>query len=308
MIITAGIDVSKDKLDICKSRDKFSTIDNNLRSIKKYFKTNFISGDEVRIIMESTGKYHRVAHKAFIDLGCEVMVINPYQSRNFARCMNISCKTDKVDARILCLFGETMEFKATKSMDEEHEELVDLSTRRNQLMDELVREKNRLHVAGSRSIRSIQRNIKFLEKELYSIEADIKDLTLSNSDLSKKVEILKSAPGVGDVLAHSIITYMPEIGTLSREATSALAGLAPMNQDSGTVSGRRSIKRGRKSLRDSLYMPILSAIRSNKVIKKMYDRLIDAGKPAKVAITACMRKLLCILNSMIRENRTWEFE
>jgi transposase len=308
MIITIGIDVSKDKLDICISQTKFTTIDNNLNSIKKYFASNLKGSDCIRIVMESTGKYHRLAHKTFSELGCGVMVINPYQSRNFARCMNISCKTDKIDARILCLFAETMKFEPANYMDQKHEEMLELSSRRTQLMQEYIKEKTRLHGAHAQVIESIKKHIKFLEQELKSIEEALKEQTLSDTNLCRKLEILKSVPGVGDVLAQTIITYLPEIGTLSREAVSSLAGLAPMNQDSGNSRGKMRIQKGRSILRRSLYMPTLSAAQSNVQIKKMYNRLIEAGKPAKVALTACMRKLLCILNAMVRENRTWRFE
>ena len=236
------------------------------------------------------------------------MVINPYQSRNFARCMNISCKTDRIDAKILCLFADTMKFEPTNYMDQKQEEMLELSSRRTQLMQEYVKEKTRFHGAHSRVIGSIKKHIKFLEQEIASVDDALKEYTLSDSDLSRKVEILKSVPGVGNVLAHTIIAYLPEIGTLSREAVSSLAGLAPMNQDSGNSKGKMRIQKGRIILRNSLYMPTLSASQSNVQIKKMYNRLIDAGKPAKVALTACMRKLLCILNSMVRDNRTWRLE
>ena len=306
MIITLGIDVSKEKLDLCASQTKFETINNNARAIKTYFKKNLQDAEKVRIVMESTGKYHRLAHKLFYNLGCEVMIINPYQSRNFARSMNIACKTDKVDSKVLCLFGETHQFKVTKPMDETQEEMCELAGRREQLIQELIKEKTRLHGAHKRVVGSIKGHIRFLEQEIDKVDESFTHMMKSDSDLSNKMGILQSVPGVGVILSTSIIAHLSEIGTLSRGATGALAGLAPMNRDSGTMRGKRCIQKGRSSLRNSLYMPILNAIRNNEVIAKLYKRLSAAGKPSKVALTACMRKLLCILNAMIRENRKWQ--
>ena len=305
MIITVGIDVAKDKLDIWTEQVKYTTIKNNASAIKAYFEANFKEAQKVRIVMESTGKYHRLAHKTFCGLGCEVMVINPYQSRNFARSMNIECKTDKIDAKVLCLFGETFKFKATDPMDKTNEEMQELCSRRKQIMQELVAEKGRAHGAHKAVLKSIEKHIKFLKKEIETIDESLKKVTLSDDDLSRKVEILQSMPGVGATTSMSILTYLHEIGTLSRGKAACLAGLAPINNDSGTMRGKRSIKKGRKSLRDSLYMPIMNAVRYNEVLKKIYERLIKAGKPCKVAFVACMRKLLCILNTMVRENRKW---
>ena len=305
MIITVGIDIAKDKLDIWTEQVKYMTIKNCATAIKTYFKANLKDAEKVRIVIESTGKYHRLAHKTFHELGCEVMVINPYQSRNFARSMNIQCKTDKVDAKVLCMFGETIKFKATAPMDKTNEEMHELCGRRTQIMQELVAEKGRLHGAHKKVLKSIESHIKFLKNEIETIDEELKKITSDDDDLSRKSEILRTVPGVGPVLAMSVLTYLPEIGTLSRGETGCLAGLAPMNNESGTMRGKRSIKKGRKPLRDSLYMPIMNAVRHNDVLIKVYKRLIEAGKPCKVAFVACMRKLLCILNAMIRENREW---
>lgn len=308
-ILTIGIDVSKSKLDFWTSENKFTTIDNDELSIVNYCNNKiFKSGSnfsQVRIVLESTGKYHRLAHKVLSSYGFEVMVINPYQSRNFSKAMNLTCKTDKVDAKMLCAYGQNMQFNKTKELDSDQELLMELSQRKYQLQGDLVREINRLKVAHKNLICSIEQHIVFLRQQITSVEQELEAMVSKNPVLKNKLEILTSAPGVGKALALTLLSCLPELGSVSRNQISALTGLAPINNDSGKSRGKRSIQKGRSKVRHSLYMPILSAIRSNPIIKRFYHHLKAQGKQGKVAITACMRKLITILNLMLKNNTKW---
>jgi len=309
-ILTIGIDVSKSKLDFWTSENKFITIDNHESSIvdycdkelKPYFGSKF---SQVRIVLESTGKYHRLAHRILSSYGFEVMVINPYQSRNFARALNLICKTDKVDAKMLCEYGQTMKFNKITVPTAQQELLLELYQRKSQLQGDLVREVNRFKVAHKTLIKSIEQHINFLKQQIALIEQDLEIIVAKDPVLQNKLEILISVPGVGKVLALTLLSCLPELGSVTRNQISALTGLAPINNDSGRSKGRRSIQKGRSQVRQSLYMPILSAIRSNPTIKKFYQHLKSQGKQGKVAIVACMRKLITILNLMLKNNTKW---
>jgi transposase len=306
MIITIGIDVSKHKLDIYSSNKQYDNIANKREAIYDYFRNlKLANNSEVRVVLEATGKYHRLAHEVLDLLGFKVMIINPYQSRNFARAMHLLCKTDKVDAKLLCLYGERMEFKESSNFSAEQEELLELARRKEQLQQELVRETNRLKVAHIRTEGSIKRAIKFFEEEIALVDEELVATTKKDEELNNKLEIMTSTPGIGKATAISLLAYLPEIGSLSRREVAALSGLAPVNRDSGTMKGKRSIQKGRGNIRHALYMPILNAIRNNPVIKKFYLHLKEQGKQGKVALTACMRKLITILNLMIKNGTKW---
>lgn len=310
-ILTIGIDVSKSKLDLFTSENKFTTIDNDQSSIVSYCNKILKSdletkSSKVRIILESTGKYHRLAHRVLSSCGFEVMVVNPYRSRNFARAMNLTCKTDKIDAKMLCAYGQTMQFNKTKEPNPEQELLLELSQRKSQLQGDLVRETNRLKVAHKALSCLVEQHINFLKQQITLVEQELETMVAKDSVLQNKLEILTSTPGVGKALALTLLSCLPELGSVSRNQISALTGLAPINNDSGKSKGRRSIQKGRSKVRQSLYMPILSAIRSNSTIKKFYQHLKAQGKQGKVAIVACMRKLITILNLMLKNNTKWE--
>ncbi len=305
-MIIIGIDVSKSKLDIWDSNNKFKVIDNQESAIADYFLSFKKDYSTVRIILEATGKYHRLAHQILSDMGFDVMVINPYQSRNFAKAMNLNCKTDKVDARMLCSYGQAMEFENTKVLDPEQELLVELSRRKEQLQGDLVREANRLKVAHKELINSIEHHINFLKQQISDIDNQLNEAVVNNPELKQKLDILTSVPGIGKISALTLIAQLPELGFVSRRQISSLTALAPINNDSGKMKGRRSINnKGRIMIRRSLYMPILSAIRNNPTIKKFYHHLKQQGKESKVAIIACMRKLITILNLMLKNNTKW---
>jgi len=303
MILAVGIDVSKSKLDIfCNGR--LTTIDNNRNAILEYFSK---ITEECRIVVEATSKYHRLVHATLSQLGFKVMVINPYQSRHFARALNVICKTDKVDAKVLSLFAEKMEFKASSCPSEDEERLQDLSRH----LDDLKKTKkdlaSRQRDADEFIHGSLENILEKIEKEIKETEKALGDITRQVESLKNKVDLLTTIPGIGLTTAIALLSYMREIGCLSKREAAALAGLAPMNNDSGTFKGRRSIRRGRHDIRSHLYMPILgAATKYNKPLKEFYDRLVNAGKPKKVALTACMRKMVIWANAMLTNNQVWK--
>lgn len=305
MIITIGIDVSKSKLDIWTSKNEFGSINNDTNFILNYFNKFKEGYSEVQIVLEATGKYHRIAHSVLANMGYKLMIVNPYQARNFAKAHNKFCKTDKVDAKVLCAFGQQMGFKESRLRSDKEEEILELSRRKTQLQDHLRIEKNRIKNSYPATESSIKDHIKHLEGAIKNIDKALECCVKRDKETEDKVAILESVPAIGKTSAISIIAHVPEIGTLSRREIAALTGTAPMNNDSGDRKGKRSIKRGRCHIRSSLYMPMLTAIRFNPTIKKFYNRLIENGKPAKVAITACMRKLITILNLMVKNNQKW---
>lgn len=307
MIITVGLDVSKKKLDAWASDKRFFEIANDKKNIISSFKQFKGSEKNVRVVMEATGKYHRLAHKTLTSMGFPVMVINPYQSRHFAHAMNIACKTDKVDAKVLCSYGQRMDFLETPANNDQQEILNELAHRKTQLQSELTREKNRLQGAHEFVKSSIEKNIKFLKKAIENIDKELEKQAKKDADIQKKLEILTSVPGIGTASALTLLANLPELGQLSRREIASLGGLAPMNCDSGTVAGKRSIQKGRLPVRQALYMPILSAIQNNLLIRDFNARLKANGKPGLVAATACMRKMLTILNHMLKHGTKWKY-
>ena len=303
-MIAIGIDISKEKIDIWHN-NKLTTLSNKEEAIGRFFKSYV--GQEVKIVMEATGRYHRLSHKVLSDLNLSVMVINPYQSRHFAKAMNVICKTDKVDARVLCLYAEKMPFKTTKVLSEQEEEMQELVRHLDALKKSKTIYELRLKEVKGFAKESSERMLESLKKEIKVVEKALSSLTQQDKDSKKRNEILCSIPGIGETTSFVMLGLMPELGSLDRNAACALAGLAPMNFDSGKMQGKRHIQKGRHDLRRHLYMPILGAVtKYNPVLKRYYEKLIAAGKPAKVALTACMRKLIVIANGLLQRGELWK--
>ena len=235
-----------------------------------------------------------------------VVVVNPRQVRDFARATGKLAKTDTLDAAVLARFGEAVRPPVRPLRDSETQLLNSLLARRHQLITMLVAEKNRLSSVTTVAVRpSIEAHIQWLERELDDLDTDLRQ-TIRNSPVwREKDDLLRTVPGVGEQVSLSLLAYLPELGTLDRRQIAALVGVAPYNRDSGTMRGRRTVWGGRARVRASLYMGALTATRCNPVIRDFYQRLLAAGKPKKVALTACMRKLLVILNSMLKHHSTW---
>lgn len=302
MSISIGLDISKEKID-CFWK-KHEQISNDAESIKQHFDKFDRS---LRIIMEATGKYHRIAHQVLEQLGFQVMVINPYQSKHFAKSLNLICKTDKVDAKMLALFGEKMNFKPTKCSSELQGKIQDLSRHLDDLKRLYHATDMRLQESDGFIKKSLTKVINCLNKQIEATENQLKSLIKEDEALSKKLQCLISIPGVGETTAIYLLSYLKELGHVSKREIAALAGLAPINNESGKFRGKRHIKGGRHDIRAHLYMPILgAATRHNPVLKTFYDRLVAAGKPKKVALTACMRKFIVWVNAMLKSGQEWD--
>jgi transposase len=300
-----GIDVSKAILDVyILPFKKYMQFKNDTKGIQKLTE-KLKSFPQALIVMEATGGYEKPVSQSLQKAGLGVSVVNPRPIRDFAKALGKLAKTDRIDAEVIALFAEKMQPQASVVYNENQQKLAALNARRRQIIDMITMEKNRLDKASGELKKSIQRIIKALEKELQAINDALEESIQNDADYAQKNELLKSIKGVGSVVAAGIIADLPEIGSVSAKQITALAGLAPYNRDSGTLRGKRTIWGGRASVRTTLYMATLVATRHNPQIKSFYERLCNAGKQKKVAITACMHKLLIIMNAMIKHGELW---
>lgn len=301
-----GVDVSKDHLDIYLSNNKSKKIKNKDKSIQTYLK----SIKELRIslvVLEATGGYEQRLVKALHESGIAVSVVNPRYTKNFAKSLGRNAKNDLLDSQILCIYAEKIKPKATKASSKQVLELKSLILRREQLVSNLSAEKNRLKApTGNEATKEcISEAINFFKLQIKKINQQIKNAIGQHDDFSNKDKLLQQVSGVGKVCSATLIALLPELGQINRKQIAALVGLAPYDNDSGKSYGKRSIYGGRTSVRNILYMATLTAIRNNPCIRHFFKRLVQKGKNGKVAITACMRKLLTALNAMIRDNLSW---
>jgi transposase len=258
------------------------------------------------IVLEATGGYEREVVADLTDAGYRVAVINPKRVRDFAKALGLVAKTDRIDARVLALFAQKVQPAPIEKTPEKQAEIQQLVARRRQLIDLRTQESNRWEITRAKAARkSIQAVLNTLERQIRDIEKAIEALVESDDDWRQRAQLIESVPGLGGVTAATVLADVPELGQLNRQQISALIGLAPYNNDSGPRKGKRSIAGGRKSVRSVLYMAALAAKRCNPVIKAFADRLTQHGKPFKVVLTACMRKLLVILNSILKSGQPW---
>jgi transposase len=304
--LVIGIDISKGKLDVgvVPTLERWTT-DNDCDGLTQLAK-KVSDLSPTLVVMEATGGLERPVRAVLESAGLSCAVVNPRQVRDFAKAMGILAKTDSLDALVLAKYGQKVEPEARPAKDPETQELEAILTRRRQLIEILTAEKNRLGSVASRRVRtSLEEHIAWLNKRLADLDKEMKTSIKSIPEWREKEKIIKSVKGVGPVTTLTLLAVLPELGTLSRKKISALSGLAPFNQDSGKFRGKRRIWGGRAAVRSVLYMAAMSAKKWNPVIKVFYDRLIGAGKKFKVAITACMHKMLIILNSMVRNGQKW---
>jgi len=257
------------------------------------------------VVLEATGGLESLVAADLASSGLPVVVVNPRQVRDFARATGKLAKTDAIDAVVIARFGEAVKPEVRPLKDAETVELEALVSRRRQLVGMLVSEKNRLYGSPRNVRKDIQAHIKWLEKRIGDVEGKLKKSVKDSPIWREDDQLLRSVPGVGDVLSRTLLACVPELGTLNRHQIAALVGVAPLNRDSGLFRGRRSVWGGRAGVRSVLYMGVLSATRYNPVIRAYHLRLRAAGKPPKVALTACMRKLLVILNTMMKTRQQW---
>lgn len=301
-----GIDVSKLQLDIAMRPDnkKWSVV-NSEADITKLVETIEELSPQV-IVIEATGGMEMPVVAALGQARLPVVVVNPRQVRDFAKAIGRLAKTDRIDSEILAHFGEAVKPEIRLLKDEDTLTLTALVTRRRQVIEMLTAEKNRLGISPKVVHKDIQKHIDWLQKRLEDIDGKLEAAIRKSPAWREKDDLLRSVPGVGQVLSVSLITGLPELGTLSRRQIAALVGVAPLNRDSGLFSGKRTVWGGRAHLRAVLYMAALSASRVNPAISCFYRRLIEAGKKPKVALTACMRKLLGILNAIVKNRIPWQ--
>lgn len=298
-----GIDVSKEKLDVAMGSDGEVWQVANDESGHEVLRTRLIELGPRWVVMEASGGYEAVIAGVLWDAGLPVAVVNPRQVRDFAKGQGILAKTDRIDARVLAMFAEKVDLEVRAPVDDETKELQGMVLRRRQLVEMLTMEKNRrgLVVKGP-ARRSLDKHIAWLEEAVRRANDDI-DQAVRKSPLWREQEdLLRSFKGIGPVSARTILVELPELGQLSRRKIAALVGVAPFNKDSGKFRGKRMIAGGRSHVRTALYMAAVTAARSNPAIRPYYLRLLAAGKSKKVALIACLRKLLTILTAMVRDN------
>jgi len=303
-----GIDVSKLTLDFdCLPVSESQPFGNDAVGIAALVALLQHSGVE-RIVVEATGGFEVAVVSALAVVGLPVVVVNPKQVRDFAKAMGHFAKTDKLDAKVLALFGQRMTPPLRTLPDAAQRALADVLNRRLQLVTMRAQEKGRLASVPAVAKKDVEQHIAWLDKRIARLEIDLGKRLKSSELWCHKATLLDSVPGVGQVTTFSLLADLPELGTLNRQKISALVGLAPFPDDSGKRQGKRYIRGGRAEVRCVLYMATVSAIMHNPPIKAMYERLKTAGKPSKLAITACMRKLLTILNAMLKNNQTWKIQ
>ena len=299
-----GMDVSKAVLDICVA-DGEAWQTENVDSAMEALCERMTALKPTVIVLEATGGYELRAAAALAAAGLPVAVVNPRQVRRYAQAVGKLAKTDRIDAEILARFAAAVKPPVRPLPDAGTRELEALITRRRQLVEMIVAEENRRGQAAPVMLREIKTHIAWLRRQLAKIDQTIDDNVRRSPIWRAKDDLLQSVPGVGGTTARTLLALLPELGTLDRKRIAALVGVAPFNRDSGTLRGRRAVWGGRARVRSALYMAALASTRWNPTLKAFYRRLRDAGKPYKVAIVACMHKLLLILNAMVRDNRAW---
>jgi len=306
--VFVGIDVSKDHLDVhLLPEEKSWRVANDETGCAELSKRLTGLSGPVLVVMEATNVFWRVAATELASAGLSAAVVNPRQVRDFAKATGQLANTDAIDAHVLALFAQRIEPPVRALPSEQCQVAAELLARRAQLMGMRVAEKNRLSTARAAKVRKdISATIAFLGKRIAALDEEIDQWLKSTPIDQSRVNLLKSFAGIGEHTAKSLLITLPELGSLSSKQIGALAGLAPFARDSGNKRGARQIRGGRSTVRAALYMPAITAIRCNAVIRALYQRLIDAGKHHYVAITACMRKMLVILNAMLKSNQPWK--
>lgn len=302
-----GIDMASDSMEVhflpSDGRFSFTTDPGGTNALVEQLR----KAPPTLIVIESTGGYELAVAARLVAEGFPVSVVNPRRVREFAKAIGKLAKTDRIDAYVLARFAQDVRPEARRLPNETELFLRELVTRRTQLLEIRTKEKNRLRKAASARVKdSIQSLIDTLNRQIEDIERQLEDSIKGDPSWTEKDALMQSAKGVGPTLSRAAIAFLPELGSVSNQAIAALVGIAPFNRDSGALRGRRTITGGRKQVRCVLYMATISAIRVNPSIKAFYERLRTAGKPAKVAITACMRKLLVMLNAIMRTKKPYQ--
>jgi transposase len=303
--VIVGIDVSKTKVDVAVAGNGAVREWTNSEKERQALSRWLVEQRAELVVLEASGGVEAGLVSELVEQGLAVAVVNPTRVRAFAQAEGQLAKTDRIDAQVIARFGATMKPRPQAIRDQAQLELSQQVTRRRQLVQMVTAEKNRAQTALGAMREQIERHIVWLQAEIEQLEADINQAIREDPLWQVTAARLQSTPGVGTITAATLVAELPELGRLNRQKITALVGLAPFNHDSGKQRGRRRIFGGRASVRTVLYMAALSAIKCNPVIKAFYQRLLDKGKVKKVAITACMRKLLVILNTMVKTGQDW---
>lgn len=301
-----GIDVGKSQLDICIHESDQHWCAGNDASDIKALAGKLARYKLARIVVEATGGYERDLVEACAERGLPVVVVQPMQVRSFARIRGVMAKTDKMDAHVIAEFGAMMQPVVRPISSKNIRAFRELLARKRQLNEMRTQELNRQQKASKVVTRSHVAMIKLLDKEIAWVNDKLAAAMNEIEEWQQTYELLSSVPGIGDGVAFTLLGELPELGNLNNREVAALCGLAPFNRDSGSMKGKRRIKGGRAPIRTVLYMAMLSAIQHNPVMRSFYLRLVAQGKHKKVAITACMRKMMTILNAMVRDQRPWQ--
>jgi len=301
--LVVGIDVSKDWLDVAMGSESLRFA-NDADGISELTARLRDAGAQLGV-MEATGGYETQAATAIVGAGLRLAVVNPRQVRDFAKATGRLAKSDRIDAHVIAAFGQAVDPQIVRLPDEETLELQGLIARRSQLVGMRVQESNRLPRMKGAMRKQIKAHIAWLDKAIDEVNTDLTARLRTSAVWREKDELYRSMKAIGPITSGTLMASLPELGTLDRRAIAALVGVAPFNRDSGKFRGRRTIWGGRAQVRHILYMAAFTAIRSNPVIRDFYERLIARGKPHKVALVACMRKMITILNAMARSNTPW---
>lgn len=300
-----GIDVSKRELDVAVFQEdrgwKFENTPTGRTRLSEWLKVR----QPVRIVVEASGGYEQPLLGVLAEQQLPVALVHPGRVRHFARSLGQLAKTDRLDAQVLAHYAQTAQPPVRPLPTEAERQLSSLITRRKQLLDIQVAEKNRLDTVSPEMQRRIQSHLDWLALELADVQQELDQLVAVDENWQRKQRLLTSVPGVGAITAFTLLAHLPELGQLNHKQIAALVGVAPMNRDSGHWRGKRYIIGGRPLVRAALYMATFSATRFNPVIRNSFQSLIGRGKPYKVALVACMRKLLIILNAMLRDQKAW---
>ena len=303
-----GIDVSKQTLDCAllvgaqmQQRCEFNNDPSGHTLLLEWLR----SIQPALVVAEATGGYEALMAATLGTAGMPIAVVNPRQVRDFARALGVLAKTDRIDAQVLARFAQRIQPQVRPVKAEALAELEALLVRRRQLVDMLSAEQHRHRMARGRIARQIAAHMSWLERQIGAADDDLNGMVEHSPLMQRKLDVMVSTPGVGKLTAIAMLALLPELGTLNEKQISALVGVCPFNRDSGTIRGRRMIWGGRSRVRSALYMAALSATRFNPVIRAFYQRLLSAGKAKKLALVACMHKLLLILNAMLKSDSLW---
>ncbi|MCG8518082.1 MAG: IS110 family transposase [Pseudomonadales bacterium] len=306
--VNVGVDVGKANLDIAlHPSGQFYTIPNTEAHIRRFVR--ILKNYEIeRIVVEASGRHEHALVQACDKAGLPIIIVNPISVRRYAQAIGVLAKTDRIDAQVIAQYAATLKPEFKPIPDKTSQKIKDLLARRSQLLEMSTMEKNRLQILPKSLHRSIKSMLRMLQSQIETVTRQIEQEVAKVDQWRSKMEIMTSVPGVGKVLAYTFLSELPELGSLNRKEIAALVGVAPINRDSGKLNGKRRIRGGRHRVRTVMFMAMLSSIQCNPVFKRFYERLKAQGKIPKVALIACMRKMIVMLNTMIKNQESWRGE